>query len=87
MKYLSILLFLCLVQSLKSNAQPGDPSGDPDLPKGSKDVVPIKKSLVCDSVQVTNNSGTEFVILYYRGKRVAIYRKEKKRKKGDIIFY
>lgn len=101
---LALLIMALMAISISANAQPTDPSGDPDsvrhsppgdpsdpdLPKDDKFGVMLSafpKELVCDSVQVAHQSGKTFVILYYRGKRVAIYRKQAKLKKGEAEFY
>lgn len=91
---MKIVILFCLI-SFTSYCQPGDPSGDPDSinlvvktptdPTGDPDR--IQHNIVCDSINIENKKGIQYIVLFYRGKRVLVCRKDKKMKFGQYEFY
>lgn len=85
-----VVLLLVYSSFFNINAQPKDPSSDPDLigvnvpsdPSGDPDEIlnEFPKELVCDSVAIIDQSGKRYLVVFYKQKRIAVYRKEKKSK-------
>lgn len=87
-----ILLFICFIAKSQPSVEedPGINPADSSLVKRDIFGFPLSSflpELVCDSVQIAEQRGKKFLILYYRGKRLVVYRKENKLKKGQTEFY